>query len=193
MKICVTTSIKYLHLVPVFDYLFKKYWGGEYELYKSDVPANEWSTDLRKYFQQQPSKFIWLMEDTLIRNVHLDALKIACVAADNKNIGRFDLTKDVQKRPGYQLGLLYVADTHSRYRLSTQPSIWDKKFLLQYLTDGLSPWDFETQDPINDGWAVHGLIDYPVSHNEGVRKFDPHSLDLNGFPEEDVLHIKSLL
>ena len=203
MKIVCTTSDKYLHLIPVFCYLFQKYWGNDpveivgYQKPKCKLPknftfhsmgtqghVNEWSTDLRTYFKQQEDWFIWLMEDTFIKRkseIHVPLVR---------GVGRIDLTNDVQKRAHTVIDNTVYANPNSLYRLSTQPSIWNKEFLLQYLTPDMNPWQFETQNPINDGWAILGLLHPPVKHNEGVRKHNPHELDLNGFPESDVSHIK---
>ena len=109
-----------------------------------------------------------------------------------QGFGRFDLTKDIKSRPHDIKDLIIYAKPDSRYRLSTQPSIWHRDFLLKYLTPGLSPWDFETQDPKNDGWDVVGFINPPINHNEGVRRFDIHKLNLDGMCQEDIDHINSI-
>lgn len=207
MKIIITTSNAYHHILPVFFYLYGKYWGEPCELVGYDKPSmqlpnyctwvslgkqggkNEFSTDLRKYFEQQPDWFVWMMEDTFLKeqsHFYTGYLPM------QHGIGRIDLTKDIKSRT-HKINDPYVlADDNSRYRLSTQPSIWNKQFLLQYLTPGLSPWDFETQDPKNDGWAVIGFVDPPVNHNEGVRRFDLHKLNLDGMTDEDIEMIKIL-
>lgn len=208
MKIIVTTSDKYNHILPAFFYLFNKYWPNQQiELlgYKepNKVPDNckfvsmgtqgtkeEWSTDLRDYFQLQDEFFIWMMEDTFIkRPVNLDQMNLA-YGLCFPTIGRIDLTKDVQKREHYvgKEGVVY-AHPQSRYRLSTQPSIWNKEFLLTYLKDGMNPWTFETQDP-QDDWQIVGLVDYPIVHNEGVRRHNINEFDLNGMEAEDIAQIE---
>ena len=178
-----------------------------YDKPKCELPANfsfhsmgvqgdvsEWSTDLRKYFQGLKEEwFVWLMEDTFLKKVNVSCNWVYDGVPIETKIGRVDLTNDVQKRAHKVDGKLIIADPSSNYRLSTQPSIWNKKFLLQYLTNGLTPWEFEKQEAKNDGWLVIGFVEPLVKHNEGVRKFDPHKLDLNGFPEEDVQHIMTLL
>ena len=205
MKIVVTTSDKYHHLLPVFFYLYGKYLGEPCELVGYEKPTmvlpdyctwhsmgvqgdkSEFSTDLRKYFELQPEWFVWMMEDTFLKEkVELGKLVIG------DNVGRIDLTKDIQSRPHHKVFDWVAAYPNSRYRLSTQPSIWNKQFLLQYLTPGLSPWDFETQDPKNDGWAVIGFVDPPVKHNEGVRRVDLNKLNLDGMIDEDIETIKLL-
>lgn len=209
MKIICTTSNAYLHLIPVFTYLFNKYWpGAECEIVGYDnpdyIPQNftfhsmgkqgpvtDWSTDLRKYFQTQPDTFVWLMEDTLLRKV--DIYRIPETLPEG--VGKICLTNDVSKRDHVKMlstDFYLRAAANSRYRLSTQPSIWNKQYLLQYLTDGMNPWEFETQDPINDGWHVYGMADPVIIHNEGVRRFDPFKLDLINIAEVDVKYIKSI-
>jgi len=205
MKIVVTTSDKYHHLLPVFFYLYGKYWGEPCELVGYEKPTmvlpdyctwhsmgvqgdkSEFSTDLRKYFELQPDWFVWVMEDTFLKE------KVILPKFSSPEMtGRIDLTKDVSKRE-HSIGIDFIhAYPNSRYRLSTQPSIWNKQFLLQYLTPGISPWDFETQDPKNDGWAVIGFVDPPVKHNEGVRRFDLNKLNLDGMIDEDIETIKLL-
>lgn len=206
MKIIVTTSDKYHHLLPVFFYLYNKYWGEPFDLVghakpECDLPDNciwvslgpqitpkDWSTQLRPYFEQQPDWFVWMMEDTFIKSFNINMMPCNTIPF----IGRIDLTNDVKKREHTNKGHFVEAHQSSRYRLSTQPSFWNKKFLLQYLTPGLSPWDFETQDPKNDGWDIIGFVDPPVSHNEGVRRFDIHKLNLDGMCQEDIVHIKTI-
>lgn len=206
MKIIVTTSDKYHHLLLVFFYLYNKYWGEPFDLVghakpECDLPDNctwvslgpqitpkDWSTQLRPYFEQQPDWFVWMMEDTFIKSFNINMMPCNTTPF----IGRIDLTNDVKKREHTNKGHFVEAHQSSRYRLSTQPSFWNKKFLLQYLTPGLSPWDFETQDPKNDGWDIIGFVDPPVSHNEGVRRFDIHKLNLDGMCQEDIVHIKTI-
>jgi len=214
MKIICTTSNKYLHLIPVFTYLFQKYWGNDpveivgYKMPSCKLPKNytfhsmgeqghvsEWSTDLRRYFESIPDQWlIWLMEDTFIKRMDRTSKAVLLSKASiQKRVGRIDLTNDIQKRGHGVINNLVFANDASLYRLSTQPSVWCKEFLLQYLTPGMDPWTFEKQNPINDGWEIVGLNTPPVKHNEGVRKLNPHELDLNGFSDEDVKHIQTLL
>jgi len=206
----VTTSNRYHHLLPVFLYLYKKYWNEPFTLLSYDKPEcelpdnctwhsmgvqgsiNEWSTDIHKFVEQQDADwFVWLMEDTILKEKVDDTMAWALTGI--ANVGRVNLTNDVSKREhtNDDMGVLYASPT-SRYRLSTQPSIWNKKYLLQYLTPGLSPWDFETQDPMNDGWQILGLVDYPVKHNEGINKRDIYKLNLDGVVQEDIDYIKTI-
>ena len=207
MKIICTTSDKYLHLIPVFAYLFNKYWPGQYcEIVGYDAPGElpdnftfhsmgtqgavkEWSTDLRKCFETQPDWFVWIMEDTFFKA----PVKMPARFPMMRDVGRICLTDDIEKREHSFIGDKVYANPASRYRLSTQPSIWNRTYLLQYLTDGMDPWTFETQDPVNDGWDIVGFANPPVKHNEGVRRFDPHKLNFDGIEQVDIDHINKLL
>lgn len=206
MKVICTTSDKYHHLLLVFFYLYAKYWNASFDLvgYKKPTcplpdnctwvslgeqgPVSEWSTDLRRYFEKQPDWFVWIMEDTFLRE------KVGgCPAPGGFNVGKICLTNDVSKREHTLTGDgIVIASPTSRYRLSTQPSIWNKNYLLQYLKPNMTPWEMETQDPMNDGWEVIGLVDYPVKHNEGVTRHDIYKLNLAGMCQEDIDHIKSI-
>lgn len=209
MRVIITTSDRYHHLIPIFEYLYKKYWNdGDIELVGYSRPdtslpfhslgvqctVNEWSTDLRTYFEKQDDHFIWCMEDTFIkRSINHDAMIDAIALTVMPTIGRIGLTKDIINRPHRKdNGGVLWAEPDSRYRLSTQPSIWNRDFLLKYLTPGLSPWEFETQDPVNDDWDIAGLVEPPIVHNEGVRRHDIRQLDLNGMEQDDIDHVKTL-
>ena len=206
MKIICTTSDKYLHLMPVFVYLFNKYWPNQRcEVVGYTKPNNlpdnftfhsmgvqghvsQWSSDLRKYFENQPDHFVWIMEDTFFKS-----MVKPYILPDMDGVGRCDLTGDIQHREfSVDSSNIVHASPTSRYRLSTQPSVWSKGYLLLNLLPNMDPWTFETQDPTNDGWDIIGFMHPPVNHNEGVRRFDPHKLNLQGMIDEDIETIKLL-
>lgn len=206
LKIICTTSNAYLHIIPVFEYLYKKYWNDAnieiigYEKPVTSLPfvslgiqggVKEWSTDLRRYFESIPDKWIiWIMEDTLLRSqVNMPLFRDLPL---QEGIGKICLTSDVSKREHTNDGYLVHASPTSRYRLSMQPSIWNRNYLLQYLADGMDPWTAETQDPKNDGWDVVGFVNPPVVHNEGVTRHDIFKLNLTGMCDEDAQAIKML-
>ena len=211
MKIIVTTSDNYHHLLPVFFYLYNKYWGEPFDLVghakpECELPDNctwvslgeqqwpkKWSDQLRTYFEQQPDWFVWMMEDTFLKEkVRRNTNIMDADSCTDTDIGRIDLTNDITKREHSFTLSGILAHPNTRYRLSTQPSVWYKNFLLQYLTPGLSPWDFETQDPKNDGWRVLGCTTPMIHHNEGVRRFDIRKLNLDGMCQQDIDYIKTI-
>lgn len=150
--------------------------------------VSQWSTDLRGYFKQQTDNFIWVMEDTFFKS-EVKPYQLP----DMTDVGRCDLTGDIQHREfNVRNNGTVEASATSRYRLSTQPSVWSREYLLTHLLPNMDPWTFETQDPKNDGWDIIGFLHPPVNHNEGVRRFDPHKLNLDRMPHEDIDHIKTL-
>ncbi|MBL7738700.1 MAG: hypothetical protein JNK14_05735 [Chitinophagaceae bacterium] len=195
-KIIVTTSDFYHHCLPVFFKQYAKYWDDPFELvgYKMpdiELPGNclfvslgkqrgpdYFGEDMRRYFSQQPGWFVWMMEDTFIKGFNKFAFN-EMEALCHQGIGRINLTTEGMKRGHYTGDHLYYVDQSAKYRLSTQPSIWNKEFLLKYMKPGLTPWKFETQET-NDDYDVIGPLINIVDHNEGVRKHNINELNLEG-------------
>lgn len=217
MKIIVTTSNAYHHLLPIFCYLFNKNWSSKqeveivgYDYPKFLLPINfsfvslgkqeggpeNFSTDLRKYFERQDRWFIWMMEDTFIKKVSLERLNALLLLTESiyDDIGRINLSKECIKQDHVKIpgSNLYENTQTANYRQSTQPSIWNKEFLLKYLTPGLTPWKFETQECINDGYRILGFDTPVVYHNEGVTKKDIFKYNFDGVSEEQINEMKQL-
>ena len=223
MKIIVTTSNEYSHIVPIFCHLFNKFWndGQRVEIVGYDYPnyslptnftfvrlgkqtpdKQNFTRDLRKYFAKQPKYFIWMMEDTFLKVPvdfkYLNFLKSLTDTSDD-NIGRINLSREVVKQDHelyrtYDSVNIYRNSKFSLYRLSTQPSIWNKHFLLQYMVEDLSPWEFECQsDHAEDEFKILGLDqESPVKHNEGVRKKNLYDYNFEGIPREVIEEMKQL-
>ncbi len=222
MKLIVTTSDAYHHILPIFIHLFKKYWNKDQQVeivgYKKPeivLPNNfsfyslgiqsgnkkDFSNDLRKYFEQQDQFFVWSMEDTFLK-APVDVKLIAdleAMALDNRNIGRIELTGENQQHHTDIFGTVYgkyIKETPPKcdYRLSTQIAIWNKDYLLRYLTLNLSPWDFECQPKVDDEFHNIGLDreDAPIQHNEGVRRFNLFEYNFNGIPKEVIKEMENL-
>lgn len=222
MKIIVTTSNKYLHILPIFCYLFNKYWDSKqrveivgYDKPTFDLPANfnfislgkqtedkqNFTRDLRKYFAKQDKFFFWFMEDTFIKApVDFRGINfLKSLTEKLPDIGRINLTNEVTKQDHDYLTtiddyIIYKNNKFSLYRLSTQPSIWNKHFALQYMTEDLSPWEFECQsDHAVDEFQIIGLKDsVPFKHNEGVRKYNIYDFNLEGIDQEVIQEMKML-
>lgn len=222
MKIIVTTSNKYLHILPIFCFLFNKFWNDKqqveivgYDKPTFDLPTNfnfvslgvqtpdqqNFTRDLRKYFAKQEKYFIWLMEDTFIKSpINFTSLNILkSLTTQFSNVGRINLTREGMKQDNEFFrkvaGVnIFRNQKYSIYRLSTQPSIWNKHFVLQYMTEDLSPWQFECQaDHAVDEFEILSMDqEAPMRHNEGVRKRNIFDFDLNGIPEEVIAEMKQL-
>lgn len=233
MKIIVTTSDKYLHIIPIFCYLFNKNFNDKlqveivgYDGFKSFIKnetnkhtykipdnfnfvslgeqkgsAKNFSTDLRKYFKVQDDWFIWMMEDTFIKDVYFNRLLFLSQFVNNTNekIGRINLCSQATILQEHFISDIAINSNTilentqtAKYRLCTQPSIWNKQFLLKYLTTGLTPWEFETQDAFNDDFKIIGMREDVILHNEGVTKWDIYKYNLNGIKEEQISEMKQL-
>lgn len=201
LKVCITTSDKYHHLLPIFFKLYVREWNWPCELVGYEKPKMElpecctwvslgkqrgpkyFSDDLRPYFEKQDQYFVWLFEDSFLRSVDHDQLNWLinqCETVwDKSKIGRICLSREGMNREHVVNGKWWFADPNSKYRLSTQPSIWNRDFLLQYLTPGLTPWAMEKQDTVDD-WTIMGPIESIVCHNEGTTKHDIYKLNLEG-------------
>ncbi len=213
MKIICTTSNKYSHLLKISCYLFNKNWNPDqeveivgydkpnfelpknftfYSLGKQTDTAKDFSNDLRRYFENQDDWFIWYFDDTFFKSIDFIKLDLLKTLIQVKNTGRINLTyagriQDHIKFDHWITTHRFIENTQTaRYRICTQPSIWNRKFLLEYLKPNMSPWDFESQDPKNDGWRILGLEDSAVQHNEGVTRHDLFRYNLNGIKEEQI-------
>lgn len=221
IKVIVTTSNRYLHIIPVFAHLYNKFWGAPFELVgyeqPESLPANctfvslgkqgdksEFSSDMKRYFQDQPQHFVWMMEDTFIREpVKFPSLNY-CVGALTKikEIGRISLTSDSFKYYSqlYFRGYFEVYQTpqDSFYRLSLQPAIWNRDYLVKHLHPGLDPWQFEKQTANIPPEKVFVNVTLekdraPLASNEGVRKINLHEYDFHGMDEHTLKELKQLI
>tara|TARA_R110000764_G_scaffold134_2_gene794 strand:+ start:2942 stop:3673 length:732 start_codon:yes stop_codon:yes gene_type:complete len=159
-------------------------------------PVNEWSTDLRKFFKNCKDKFfIYGTEDVFIYkaiNVSFINYLIDIIELNN-NIGRVNLVDATEGNnchlidsPHYDVELLntitkkecgwddwelYIQKPSSDYSLTTQLSIWNKEFLLRYLNNGLTPWDFERQSHIAKHDPDYKILmlykNFPIYKKEG--------------------------
>lgn len=163
--------------------------------------VKEWSTDLRNYFTNCSDKiFIYGTEDTFFyKKPSIDfinylsdlVIKSDELAEMPYKIGRINLVDATEgdncslaESPHYEVDLLrhyrdhkwgswslYCQNKASNYSLTTQFSVWNKDFLLKYLVDNLSPWDFERQSfkAANDEKYKVFMVDnnFPIYKKEG--------------------------
>lgn len=146
---------------------------------------NEWSTDLRKFFFNcNDPFFIFGTEDAFIyEDVNVEFINYLIeLAKINKNIGRIDLRNpplyhyitSLEKSFTDTWGnwdLLKLSKPKDLCYITTQFSLWNQKYLIKYLQNGLSPWAFEgtaRQARYDKDFDVY-LIDknYPMKSAEG--------------------------
>lgn len=217
MRIYVTTSDNYHHILPVFFYLYGKYWADPMTLICYKKPDNlpdycEWvslgeqgtkfdfAADMRRTFKDQTEPFVWMMEDTFIRQpINRNGFELCKHNASFSLVGRVSLTDNSYKyyTTWNPLTNYYQTPPDSDYRLSLQPAIWNPKYLNKHLKDGMSPWMFENQNGTlmtfeEKEFLNVKLEDSPLTSNEGVRRFDLHRYDFTGLVEEDIINLKKM-
>ena len=121
MKVYITTSDFSKHVLPVFCYLFNKYWDNKQEVvflgfskpdfelpdnfsFVSLAPeqrggVNEWTTYLNNFFSSiQDEHFIFACDDHLVcRDVDLELLEeVKQLCQSDEKVGRFDLSATIQ-------------------------------------------------------------------------------------------------
>ena len=72
------------------------------------------------------------------------------------------------------------ASQNSQYRITVAWSLWNREYLLKYLVDGYSPWEFEGKGgglAKNDGYKILGTSkNYCIYQCMGLRKGNPNHI-----------------
>lgn len=155
IKIYVTTCKSREYLLPNFDKLFQRFWGGDYTIWSGD---GEYSTQLLRHIEDIDDEyFILLHEDFYIFNpidkVQLAVLKkfVQEFKQEEKRVMRVGLQS---LHDGYEGATnlltiedgvkLYSLSQKHNYKMSFEASIFRREHLLRYLTPGLSARKAET-------------------------------------------------
>ena len=213
MKVYISTSDKYDHLLRPFAFLFNRFWSKDQEVvvlgYRDldfSLPDNfsfvsmgasrndpqEWSTGLREYFSSIDDEwFIYATEDMfLVEPVNLESLNYLAQYMERPEVGRISLTNDGMKKHNsiLQDNLIQLEQT-ADYRLSCIYSAWNREYMLRYLQPEMSPWEFEvngTEQAKNDGYRILGLNDnFPIYLSLAIRRGNFDSLDFRVDNEYD--------
>jgi len=161
MKIIVSTCDEHGWLIPVFMYFYRKYWPDN--PYKTDIVTEKkhidgsvfytrgvaWSSGILEYIKQsKEQKFLLFLEDLLIRKM-VDTERIRM--AEKLCTGDVGYVRVSNVPTGYFLnhsksGAIKGFRQYSlnrRFSAGLQPSIYQKKYLLDYLRKGETPWQTE--------------------------------------------------
>lgn len=188
MKIYVTTSDKYVYMIPTYAYLFNKYWPNQdvnvlcFNLPSQPLPSNftavslgkqnhfaprDWSGPLRNFLVNCPEEyFVFTLEDELLLGP-VDQHKIDILEKEVRE-GRAQkaIIHNLCNRMCTEKYMddIWLIPQNMRYRLTLHPSIWNKNYLLKYLTPGMMPQRFELAKDAaaqNDGAVI---ISYDGPH-----------------------------
>jgi hypothetical protein len=228
MRIFCSTSNNYLHIIPIFTYLFNKFWGNSYEVTilgynqpSTPLPDNfnfislnggnqqspsDYARHLREFLLQiQDEYFIYTMEDTFLKApVNFEVLEdLKSLCTPEHNVGRIDLTEGMSSRPTSpykKINNTQVIENpqNASWRITCQVSIWNKEYMIKYLLDGFSPWDFEVKGSElakNDGYRILGTHQndkLAITKNEGVRFYSLNHFNLQGIDQSIIQEMKEL-
>ena len=180
-----------LWILKIYTYLFNKYWGNYkvvilgFSKPAFELPANfefvslaeqqiggsnSWSKYLHDYFKSIPDKnIIFSLEDFLpVASPNLETINLILdLFNKDKSIGRFDLTWDLFTNCGFTQysnvnGINVVSIPSSVYRISCQPAIWDREYLVKILSNTSDPWNFEvygSEVSLGLSYKVLGIAD----------------------------------
>jgi hypothetical protein len=172
LKVYVTTSNDYVHVLKIFSYLFNKFWGPHQKvivagfdkypefnlpenfsfisLGKQDIPWTDISSDIRKLLEIVDDDYLIYFEENefIIRPVNFDILT-AYQPYINSQLGRIDFTKGVSTRPhtiieNKEKFDIISSDINASYRIAMRAGIWNKKYLLNHCKNPINPYRFES-------------------------------------------------
>jgi len=180
-----STNDKHTICLKVCAELYEKFWPGQefnvlgytpvdvgkmgtFHSMGKQGPVQEWSTDLRKFFEtKEEDFFIYGTEDIAFVNyTDIGCLnQLTEIIQNDSTIGRINLVNPNEgqewytreNNPHYKTILhedfgdwgLYKQTKESNYAITTQLSIWNRKFFLRHCQAGLTPWEFELKGSQN--------------------------------------------
>ena len=183
---------------------------------KQEGGAKNWTKYIYNYIKTIKDEYvIFSLEDFFpIQEPNFDVLQ--CLfekLKKDKEIGRCDLTWDsfvnifdknnsATKRKTYKIleknkdfKILQIPP-EAPYRISTQPSIWKKDFLLKFLNNDWSPWDFEVRGSSISGRysekiiavADSSYLNFPTKwiHKGAVSRFHKGKINVLGLDLETI-------
>jgi hypothetical protein len=209
LNIYVSTSDKYHSCIKPFMYLFNKFWFEEaevtflgYKKPKFELPKNckfvsmgsddgpsTWSNGLKKFFEEIDDEFfIFTIEDCFILSKVNTDTYTALINKLDSSVGRISLSgqlinKSYRVIDKFNEFKIIEASKNIEYRKGTQWSIWNKKFMLKYLKDNMSPWEFELSGD-NDEYKIIGTEGkVPFYFGDAIkargRKLNPDNIEYN--------------
>lgn len=121
-----------------------------------------WTRHIQRYVESIPDEHVvFTLEDFFpVSEPNLDSFHALTAAVLNDNIGRADLTWDMycncsteiydtlEEKPYSLISCPRygaMVEGKSLYRITTQPSIWKREYLLKFLDNDWSPWEFEVK------------------------------------------------
>lgn len=166
LEIIKINSYLFDKLYPEAKLVFMGFKNPDYEFYNKNHSfvslaaeqvggPSQWTRYIYDYLKDVDDEIVGFMLDDylLCTEPNREMIKIAHNLLKNKEgIGRFDLTFDCQvegdlldkkiKISDYQVAL---KSPSADYRISTQTSLWKRDYLLKFLNNNWTPWQFEIE------------------------------------------------
>lgn len=170
--------------------------------------AQSWSKYIANYLKTLDDELIiFALEDFIPTgkfNLNLCADVINwCVENRNKPIGRFELGWDTMMSVDHDIvhnfenGSIIEAKQNAMYRISTQTSLWNRKYLIKYMDRRWTPWQFEIDGSImstgDQTCLIVGCFDlnfqrFPAKwiHKGSISRLQPGKFNILGMKLDDV-------
>ena len=204
----VFTCNQYLHLTQIFAHMFNKFWSPKkqvtilgYDEPDFSLPDNfkfvsmgeqpesaqQWSNGLRKFLKEtEETHLMWATEDSFIgEELDLEIYNTLASHTLDSRVGKIEVTNNLEFTTLHdtieqKLNYSIIESKQNTYnRLWGTWSIWNKEYLLKYLTNDLTPWEFESinsKKAINDSYRILGTKDnYAVKSCCAIRTTDGNS------------------
>tara|TARA_Y100000592_G_scaffold30536_2_gene48619 strand:+ start:24128 stop:25903 length:1776 start_codon:yes stop_codon:yes gene_type:complete len=186
---------------------------------KQEGGASKWTRYLYNYFSSiEDEHVIFTLEDFFpIQKPNIEVLNSLYSFAKKHDIGRCDITWDsyvnifdknniATRSKSYKVlaknddFVILDIPKNAPYRISTQPSIWQRQYLLNFLNNDWSPWDFEirgTHESSKSDKKIIAIADstfvnYPTKwiHKGAVSRYHEGKINVLGL---DIKTIKELI
>jgi len=164
---------------------------------EKQLSIDNWAKDIYSVIKNDPNEFIIFgLDDHLIidyvdktiLNLLFDEMK------NNESIVRCTLGIDIRFLPHklykqFDDFQMIEQSEDSTYRITTQPSIWRKDYLLQFLNKSTNPWNFETNNNPKDGKIIIETTDKYSSlwmKETALSNRHPGKINILGLKLDDV-------
>jgi len=218
INIYMITCDKTNHVLNVTTPLLDKYWNipksvkilgfnkpdvelpSDYEFISmrpTQLSIDDWCKDIYQTIYDDPNEFIIFMLDdflpidyinTEILNYYFNKLE------NDESLVRCGLGIDISFLSNriienYENYSVIELSHLSPYRITTQPSIWRKNYLLNFLGRSTNPWNFETQNNPMDGKKIIQTINshaFRYIEESALSGRHPNNFNILGLRPSDV-------
>lgn len=158
VSVLIMTCDGYSDLLEPFNTLYKRYWKHPYKTYigteekdceyfEAIKTKGSWTARVRQTLEKIDSDYvIFLLDDFFFhKKVNQERIEVLIPQfKDNTAVFNFELNKDTKTEENALNGFKKRLNKQM-YLCSCQPSIWNRKILIELLQQDMNPWQWETQ------------------------------------------------